>query len=1154
MRLRTLRLERYGPFTDRSINFSPDAKLHVVEGSNEAGKSCALAAVTDLFFGIERQTAYDFLHDGRELRIGATIVGRDGNCFTFRRRKGIKSTLIDAFDSPFGDDALAPYLGGLTREVFCNAFGLNADALRRGAEEILKGEGEVGTSLFAAASGMRGLVDLGRRLDDEASAIFTQRASKDRRFYQALGRFEDARRAIHDRELRAGDWKALNEKIDALSARLEEIKALRGAKAAQRARLSRNRRVAPLVRLIDRDRNRLAELGLMPEVPIGFSKILRERLEAVRRSNETRARIAGDEATASRDHAEIVVDDAVLARAADVQRLFGETGAYASNLGDLPRVRAEADEYQGLLAEFAARLGLHETELNTMLPTDAAQALIQGLISEGRALTDTLGRHTAAIATERAGAGEIERQRVSRGGVVNPRPLREKFAAIAPGLSNLQKRTDTETMIRTETRSLREAAARLNPPVIDLDALAATAVPSIETISRFRRDMETLDAERGRELDRQAAATDAIAAAESKLQELASGRPIPSAEIISAKRLQRDTYWIALRATLFGTSEALVGSQLVESVASFERHSLDADQLADGASSDAKRVAAHAVENRRLTEERSKKAAATDRIVALERRQQDLWRAWIAVWEPSGVAPLHPSEMAGWRSALDGLVDRREKLEGLRDLCVAVDAEIRNIEPALLALSAEIGLSVTEGIEVAVIAAQVERRLQSIVEAWEAARDLDSRMSDVQRRIETLVASEAEARRKLDDWSARWSLALPEVGMPVGTGIEQAEAALGVWIKVPGTLRERNNRGRRVAGMQRNIEAFERQAKDLLNDIAPDLAGLPADVAVKMLNDRLIAARAAETRRTESQRRITKIIRAREGADVALTEAERALEAVAEKLPQDADLMNMLDRLTERDDLLDDLEERQTQLIAQAEGYDEYKLRADLTNFNSDGVESVLAVLENEEQELEREMQEIFAAHSEAARQRAQAEQGMGAEVAVQQQSSAEAELLAASREWLRLKFGALLVATAIGRRRAEESDPLLTRAGILFAMLTGNSFSGIGQEFDEHDAPRLVGRRPTGEAVKISGMSTGARDQFYLALRLAYLEEYASGAEPAPFIGDDLFASFDENRTANGLAALAAIGDLVQPIVFTHHRYLADIARTILGAEVIAL
>src|SRR5437667_11688264 len=88
MRLLTLDLERYGPFTGRIVTFRPDAKLHVVYGPNEVGKSCALAAITDLFFGIERVTRYDFLHDGRELRIGAAIAARDGSRLDFRRRKG----------------------------------------------------------------------------------------------------------------------------------------------------------------------------------------------------------------------------------------------------------------------------------------------------------------------------------------------------------------------------------------------------------------------------------------------------------------------------------------------------------------------------------------------------------------------------------------------------------------------------------------------------------------------------------------------------------------------------------------------------------------------------------------------------------------------------------------------------------------------------------------------------------------------------------------------------------------------------------------------------------------------------------------------------------------------------------------------------------
>ena len=78
--------------------------------------------------------------------------------------------------------------------------------------------------------------------------------------------------------------------------------------------------------------------------------------------------------------------------------------------------------------------------------------------------------------------------------------------------------------------------------------------------------------------------------------------------------------------------------------------------------------------------------------------------------------------------------------------------------------------------------------------------------------------------------------------------------------------------------------------------------------------------------------------------------------------------------------------------------------------------------------------------------------------------------------------------------------------------------------------------------------LSEGARDQLYLALRLAYIEDYAARAEAPPFIGDDIFASFDEPRTGNGLEALAAIGDRIQTIVFTHHLHVIEEARARLG------
>ena len=95
---------------------------------------------------------------------------------------------------------------------------------------------------------------------------------------------------------------------------------------------------------------------------------------------------------------------------------------------------------------------------------------------------------------------------------------------------------------------------------------------------------------------------------------------------------------------------------------------------------------------------------------------------------------------------------------------------------------------------------------------------------------------------------------------------------------------------------------------------------------------------------------------------------------------------------------------------------------------------------------------------------------------------------------------------------------------------------------------PRLEALRSGGGRVPVPGLSDGERDQLYLALRLAYIEDYAARTEAAPFIGDDIFPSFDDPRTAHGLEALTAISDRVQPILFTHHRYVVEARERVSG------
>src|ERR1700756_1136767 len=63
MRIRKLGLRRYGKFTDAEIDFGERAAgapdLHIVYGPNEAGKSTAMSACMDLFYGIHHQRRFN---------------------------------------------------------------------------------------------------------------------------------------------------------------------------------------------------------------------------------------------------------------------------------------------------------------------------------------------------------------------------------------------------------------------------------------------------------------------------------------------------------------------------------------------------------------------------------------------------------------------------------------------------------------------------------------------------------------------------------------------------------------------------------------------------------------------------------------------------------------------------------------------------------------------------------------------------------------------------------------------------------------------------------------------------------------------------------------------------------------------------------------
>jgi uncharacterized protein YhaN len=76
-------------------------------------------------------------------------------------------------------------------------------------------------------------------------------------------------------------------------------------------------------------------------------------------------------------------------------------------------------------------------------------------------------------------------------------------------------------------------------------------------------------------------------------------------------------------------------------------------------------------------------------------------------------------------------------------------------------------------------------------------------------------------------------------------------------------------------------------------------------------------------------------------------------------------------------------------------------------------------------------------------------------------------------------------------------------------------------------------------------------RDQLFLAIRLAALEEQLKGREPLPFVIDDILINLSDARAAATLDVLGEVATRTQVLLFTHHTRVVELAQALTGREV---
>ncbi|MFB2563377.1 AAA family ATPase [Rhizobium sp. IMFF44] len=1145
MRFTRLDILRYGALTDRAIDFRPDARLHVIYGPNEAGKSSALSAISDLLFGFPTAAEQSFLHEPGALRIGADISARDGARLSFRRRRGRKGTLLapDDKETALAEDALAPFLGNLSRDVFERAFGLDSQRLRQGATAMLRSGGEIGSLLFSAASGLTGLSRLRQSLEAEADGIYAARRSKDRGFYQALDRYEDARKAERDNELKSGDWKKLLAEAAELETELERLQAERHGTREALDRLKRLKTLQPLLSEIDAETHALDGLSDLAAIPDGFADKLEQRLRHKEASEAELRRARQAVLRAEEDLSRIQVDEALLQMSGDITQLFADTGNYRAQRYDLPRVDQELAGYDTTLSQLARRLGLAEAELERRQPSDIDRARLSELVEQGRQLARQMQSLAEQSDSERRQLAALEKDSLN-GRLIDPRPYIDQLEALGSDLSALARLDGLETQIRRTEADLHETAGRLQPPIGDIDILFSVPLPEVTEITGHR---DAIDAARSKVRDatgKLQTYDEQLAEIERILADAERTGPVVTREQIAAARESRDAQWsfIQQRWTNGAAPEPKILAGLTVSVA-------EADRLADAALSDADRVARHADYRLRQTRLLREREEASGRLKGCEKALKDAQAAFSALFAPCGVDALDPSTMLEWRRAVELL--RRER-KALRDLVDQRDenalAEDR-VLPALQDIVEATGYK-SGRLPPAAIAEGLRKHLRLLSERWSESRTREGEIGAARERLARFGDQQQSLERQHTDWRGAFAKAVELLSLPPDTTLDMADAALKAWQELPDVLAERENRLRRVSGMRRDMADFERRLATLAANSGYELDHLPPDAAAEALHTRVNAMRGELKKRDglEEDRQRGEALVARQEAALATIAAD--LDQLTADLGGVDDLPALLSRLRERSRLTARLAESRDRFRLQADGKAEDELRAELAGF-----ERVAADLEIER--LTEEDQRQFAVHGELSarlaenrRQRQALEMGASAEYAVFEKLSAEQEAKDLARQWVVLKIAARMLAGSMEAYREKQADPVISRAGELFSQLTGGRFLRLVEAHDESDALQLLAERAAGERVPLDGLSEGTGDQLYLALRLAFLEDYSARNEPAPLIVDDIFQTFDDERVSAGLQVLAATADRFQTILFTHERSVVDIAKSEIGRD----
>jgi uncharacterized protein YhaN len=1169
VRIKDLKLIRYGHFEGEALEF-PESEhdIHVVYGDNEAGKTTILSAIGDTLFSFPERTEYGFKHGMAKLRVGATLQNGEDE-FPYVRYKKRPPTIFDDDGNEIlgAEKTLREYLNTADRDYFERMFLLDHQRFAAGSRALLAGSGDAGEAVLGAGGGLDGLKELLDGLNTESDGLWTRNPSKTRKFYVARDALNAASKAKRENTVDTSAWKKAKQAADDAAAAHEALQASIREKRIERGRLDRFRRLyGDLNKLADAEAS-LADLGDVVLLPEGAGRSLGEA--------RTEQKLIENKIGVHEKHIEeldasisnLTVEDAVLSLADEIRELDQRRVQLLPQREDIPRRVEERDALREKAAEILEEIGwANDESIRSRLPASMVVDAARSLVNEHAALT---AEKRAALKQQKAAQNEEKRLKALVDGLRANTDLSGLIVALREAIASrqvVQDRRRIEEDIASANTALARAIGALAPSINDPDALAVAILPAREVITDYR-DVSRAATQRLQDAQEKhrKTAREAEKLQESINEEREALQVMNDAELEDARE-NRDEVWRLLSARhIHGASvDEQVWSRLIgddeRGDERYEQLVVAADEGADGRFLNAQEVTEIAIQEKAVSDLGKELSELDDDVAEAEQQLESLAGRWDGLWDGCPITPEDADQGLAWLDQAEHCKELQEQLVGLSSRFEKVSAEEQRLCGVVLEhlspLDGSLDPKGTYDLEQLISAGQTtgETLKAENAKADELRASYDKAVSAREAADEEVIG----AIDAVDDWSVRWVEALK------GLSLEKKVApdALEGHLKRLDDLRVCEDKiqslqKERIEKMRAQIQRYEADVQKHAAALDGDEVDGDADDVVKNLVQRLQESEGNDKQRLQHQNTI-------DAEKDKISDLEDQKQDYADTIARFADMagtndIDALEKVAEASDasraLDDEIDKLKGAIEKNGDNKSLEELRDEAKGEDLDTAIAVLEELTDELEALEAELpQNIKDLQTAQAELNAIGDEGDAA-AAEWQMQQAYADMGDVAERFVRTSTASALLQWSIDRFRMQNQKPLLDKASTLFSILTRGSFERVVIDFDG-DTMVLAGRRPDGEVVSLSGMSTGSSDQLYLALRLAAIEDLSEKSAAMPFIGDDLFIHHDDKRTKEALQALTEVSKTCQVILFSHEESFADLAREVLpnGANIVAI